>query len=158
MRMMLRHLREEKGLTQVKCAEYLQIPLRTYKRYESDETKINHIKYQYITERLNEYGLIDEEHGKLTIDQIKEICSPLFEQYSVDYCYLFGSYSKGTETETSDVDLLISMPINGLKFYELIELLREKLKKKVDLFDASQLNNNPTLIQEILRDGIKIYR
>ena len=157
LKMMLRQLREEKGLTQTKCAEYLQIPLRTYKRYELDETKVNRIKYQYITDRLNEYGIIDEEHGKLTIEQIREICSPLFEQYAVDYCYLFGSYSKGTETEKSDVDLLVSMPVDGLKFYELIELLRENLKKKVDLLDVSQLNNNPTLIQEILRDGVKIY-
>ena len=31
------------------------------------------------------------------------------------------------------------------------------LKKKVDLLDFAQLNNNPTLVQEILKDGIKIY-
>lgn len=155
--MMLRRLREEKGLTQVKCAEYLEIPLRTYKRYESNENNVNHIKYHYIIERLSKYGIIDEEHGTLTIDQIREICCPLFERYSVDYCYLFGSYSKGTETETSDVDLLISMPVDGLKYYELVELLRENLKKKVDLLDVSQLNNNPLLIQEILKDGVKIY-
>lgn len=44
-----------------------------------------------------------------------------------------------------------------MKFFELIELLREKLKKKVDLLDIAQLNNNPTLVQEILKYGIKIY-
>ncbi|MBP5311634.1 MAG: nucleotidyltransferase domain-containing protein [Clostridia bacterium] len=155
--MSLRQLREAKGLTQRNCSEYLQIPLRTYKRYESDETKINRIKYQYIIDQLNAYGLIDEEHGKLTIEQIKELCSSVFPSYSVEYCYLFGSYAKGTATETSDVDLLVSLPINGLKYLELIELLRENLKKKVDLLDVAQLNNNPELLQEILRDGIKIY-
>ena len=131
--MTLKELRESKGLTQIKCAEYLQIPLRTYKRYESNEGNVNHIKYQYILDRLNEFGLIDEEHGKLTIDEIRRTCVEVFKSYSVEYCYLFGSYSKGTETEASDVDLLISMPIDGLKFYELLELLRENLKKKVDL-------------------------
>ncbi len=155
--MSLRQLRVSKGLTQVKCAEYLQIPLRTYKRYEADDSKVDKIKYQYIISRLSEYGMIDEEHGKLTIEQIKEICKSVFPLYAVEYCYLFGSYSKGTETETSDVDLLISMPVDGLKFYELIELLREKLKKKVDLLDVAQLNNNPSLVQEILRDGVKIF-
>ena len=155
--MTIRQLRETKGLTQIKCAEYLQIPLRTYKRYESDETRVNKIKHEYIINRLISYGLIDEEHGKLTIKQITEICNDVFQSYSVEYCYLFGSYSRGTETETSDVDLLISMPVDGLKFYEIIELLREKLKKKVDVIDVTQLNNNPQLIQEILRDGIKIY-
>ena len=153
----IRQLRKEKGLTQSKCAEYLKIPLRTYKRYESNESSINRIKYQYIIERLNEYGLIDEEHGILTIGQIKEICSSIFPLYSVEYCYLFGSYSKGTETEASDVDLLVSMPVDGLKFYELTELLRENLKKKVDILYVAQLNNNPVLVQEILKYGIKIY-
>ncbi len=155
--MVLKQLREEKGLTQVKCAEYLQIPIRTYKRYEADDSKVDKIKYQYMIDRLTEYGMIDEEHGKLTVEQIREICGTVFPLYSVEYCYLFGSYSKGTETETSDVDLLVSMPVDGLKFYELIELLREKLKKKVDLLDVAQLNNNPSLVQEILRDGVKIY-
>ena len=155
--MAIKQMRESKGLTQNKCAEYLQIPLRTYKRYESDEDKIDRIKYKYILDRLNEYGLIDEEHGILTIEQIKEICNKIFKAYSVEYCYLFGSYSKGKEKETSDVDLLVSMPINGLKYFELVELLRENLKKKVDVLDVAQLNNNPTLVQEILRDGVKIY-
>lgn len=37
------------------------------------------------------------------------------------------------------------------------EELREELKKKVDLLDVLQLNNNQKLLQEILKDGIKIY-
>ena len=52
---------------------------------------------------------------------------------------------------------LISMPVNGLQFYELLERLREGLKKKVDLLDAAQLEHNPALTREILKDGIKIY-
>ena len=155
--MSLKQLRKQKGLSQAKCAEYLQIPVRTYKRYESDESKIDHIKYQYIITRLNEFGIIDEEHGKLTVEQIKDICGEIFPSYSVEFCYLFGSYAKGKETDTSDVDLLVSMPVNGLMFFELTELLREKLKKKVDVLDIAQLNNNQTLVQEILKDGVKIY-
>lgn len=155
--MSIKQLRLEKGLTQVKCAEYLKIPLRSYKRYEADDGKSNEIKYKYIIDRLNEYGRIDEEHGMLDTKQIKSICGSVFPLYSVEYCYLFGSYAKKTATEKSDVDLLVSVPINGLKFFELAEVLREKLKKKVDLLDVNQLNNNPDLVREILKDGIKIY-
>lgn len=75
----------------------------------------------------------------------------------MEYCYLFGSYAKGKATEKSDVDLLVAMPVDGMKFFELIEVLREQLKKKIDLLDIAQLENNPALVQEILRDGIKIY-
>ena len=154
--MSIKQLRIEKGMTQAQCADYLQIPVRTYKRYESNESKINVFKQKYILEKLNEFGRVDEEHGKLTIDDIKKICTDVFKNYSVDYCYLFGSYAKGKETEQSDVDLLVSA-LDGLKFYELVEVLRENLRKKVDLLDVSQLNNNPALMKEILKDGVKIY-
>ncbi len=155
--MTLRQYRESAGLSQSRCAEYLQIPLRTYKRYEADEGKVNRIKYQYIADRLQAYGYVDEEHGIRTVEQIREICGTILPAYSVEFCYLFGSYAKGTAKETSDVDLLVSIPEDGLRFYELLELLREKLRKRVDLLDIAQLNGNPTLIREILKDGIKIY-
>ena len=155
--MTLKELRKEKGLTQEACAKVVGVPLRTYIRYESDEGRRNNIKYRYIFEMLQKYGVIDEEHGLLTLEKIKETCSPLFEQYGVKYAYLFGSYAKKRATEQSDVDLLISMPVNGLRFYELVESLREALKKRVDLLDETQLDNNNTLVKEILQDGIKIY-
>ena len=155
--MTLKELRKEKGLTQEACAKVVGVPLRTYIRYESDEGRRNNIKYRYIFEMLQKYGVIDEEHGLLTVEKIKETCAPLFEQYGVKYAYLFGSYAKKRATEQSDVDLLISMPVNGLLFYELVEALREALKKRVDLLDETQLDNNHALVKEILQDGIKIY-
>ena len=93
-----------------------------------------------------------------TLENINRLVKPLADKYRVKEIYLFGSYAKGTAKETSDVDLLISMPVDGLKYYELLELLREKLKKKVDLLDVAQLNDNPALVQVILKEGIKIYR
>ena len=155
--MTLKELRIEKGLTQAACAKAIGIPMRTYVRYESDEGRKDTIKYRYIFETLQKYGVIDEDHGLLTVEKIREICTPLFERYNVRYAYLFGSYAKGKATEKSDVDLLISMPLNGLRFYEFVEVLRESLKKKVDLLDDTQLENNTVLVKEILQDGIKIY-
>lgn len=108
-------------------------------------------------EKLNKFGYIDEEHGIITIKQIKDVCSRVLKNYEVDFCYLFGSYAKGKAKETSDVDLLISVNVTGIKFFGLVEELRESLKKKVDLLDLNQLNNNEALVKEILKDGIKIY-
>ena len=155
--MTLKELRIEKGLTQAACAKAVGIPMRTYVRYESDEGRKDTIKYRYIFETLQKYGVIDEDHGLLTVEKIREICTPLFERYNVRYAYLFGSYAKGKATEKSDVDLLISMPLNGLRFYEFVEVLRESLKKKVDLLDDTQHENKTALVKEILQDGIKIY-
>ena len=122
-----------------------------------DESKINPIKYQYILDKLNNYRFVDEEHGILTIEQIKKSSAEVFADYTVEYCYLFGSYAKGKAKETSDVDLLVATAASGMEFFGFVESLRETLKKKVDVLDVAQLNNNPTLVQEILKDGIKIY-
>jgi len=56
-----------------------------------------------------------------------------------------------------DFDLLISSEISGLRFYELTEKLREALRKKIDLLDMKQLVGNEKLLNEVLKDGIKIY-
>ena len=70
---------------------------------------------------------------------------------------MFGLYAKRDASGSSDIDLLISTPITGLKYYELVETLREKLHKRVDVLDTKQLINNSNLLDEVLKDGIKIY-
>ena len=155
--MTLKELRKQKGLTQAKCASYLGVPLRTYQNYETDIRKADSIKYEYMMQKLEQYGFVDEEHGVLGIKVIKEVCSEVFADYNVEYCFLFGSYAKGKANEISDVDLLISTSAKGMRFYDLVETLREKLKKKVDVLNREQLNNNEALLDEILKDGVKIY-
>ncbi len=155
--MSLKGIRLQNNLTQEEAAQLLGVTRRTYVNYEAGRIDESSLKYKYVVETLQKASLIDETHGILTIDQIRKICSEIFKDYSVEYCYLFGSYAKGKATEKSDVDLLVAMPVDGMKFFELVELLREKLKKKVDLLDIAQLDNNLTLVQEILKDGIKIY-
>ena len=155
--MTLRELRKQKGLTQNECAVFLGIPLRTYQNYESDEKKSNSIKYHYMVQKLEQYGYVDESHGVLSLSDIKEKCGEIFSKYNVEYCYLFGSYAKGNATEQSDVDLLLSTTETGIRFYDLIESVREKLRKKADVLNKEQLINNEVLLDEILRDGVKIY-
>lgn len=155
--MSLKDIRLRSNLTQEEAAQLLGVTRRTYVNYEAGKIDESSLKYKYVVETLQKATLIDENHGILTIDQIRKICGEIFKDYSVEYCYLFGSYAKGKATEKSDVDLLAAMPVDGMKFFELIEVLREQLKKKIDLLDIAQLENNPALVQEILRDGIKIY-
>ena len=155
--MTLRELRKNKGITQQQAADFVGIPLRTYSNYETDPTKQTSIKYKYMMEKLFTYGYVDEENGILTIDEIKEACVSVLSGHPVEYCYLFGSYAKGKATPTSDVDLFVYTTVSGLKFYGLIEELREKLKKKVDVLDQKQIADNFDLTNEILKDGVKIY-
>ncbi len=81
----------------------------------------------------------------------------MFSNYDIEYCYLFGSYAKGKASNISDVDLFVSTSVTGLRYFGLVEQLRERLKKKVDLLNFNQIKDNTEVLNEILKDGIKIY-
>ena len=49
------------------------------------------------------------------------------------------------------------MPHKGFNFIGLSEDIRKALHKKIDLIRFNTLNNNLELINEIMKDGIKIY-
>ena len=153
----LKELRKSKNLTQEQAALLSKISLRSYKSYENDAAKVDSIKYNYMLELLSKYNAIDEEHGILSLSQIKEKCRSVFYEYQVTYAYVFGSYAKGSAKETSDVDILVSSEVKGLKFYGFVEKIKNALQKKVDVLDVGQLKDNPELLNEILKDGIKIY-
>ena len=153
----LNELRIDKKMTQQQVADLVGISLRSYKSYENEESKKGTAKYNYIVSELEKINPIDEEHGILEIEDIVKKCSKVFKDYDIKYCYLFGSYAKATAKHTSDVDLLISANVKGLEFYALVENIRTALHKKVDVLDSRQLNQNPELTEEILKDGIKIY-
>ena len=158
--MTLKELRTEYKISQLEAARILGIPERTYQRYESDENYGSVFKRNAFISILNEHLETTEEKGLLTIEQIKEKVSILFNtEYKgqIDFCYLFGSYAKGLANEKSDVDLYVSSSLTGLRFVGLIERLRQTLHKKVDLIRSSELNNNIDLVNEILKSGIKIY-
>lgn len=155
--MSIKELRKTLNLTQKEASKIVEIPLRTYVNYENDPAKEDTIKYQYIKEKLEEYGRIDETHGILTLEKIKKISSSVLSKYPVEYAYLFGSYAKEKATKTSDIDLLVSTSTTGMKFFGLIEELRQELKKKVEVITLSTLEDNQELLHEILKDGIKIY-
>lgn len=153
----LRDLRIKAKLTQLEAAKMFGISLRSYRDYENDPAKEKTIKYVYFVEQFNKMLLIDEQTGLITIDFIKETCAEVFKKYEIRSCYLFGSYAKGKAKPKSDVDLLVDTDVTGMAFFGLIEELRVSLHKVVDLLDIRQVIANPELLQEILKDGIKVY-
>uniref|UniRef100_A0A832I9V7 Nucleotidyltransferase n=1 Tax=Pseudothermotoga hypogea TaxID=57487 RepID=A0A832I9V7_9THEM len=73
-----------------------------------------------------------------SLEEIKEVLSEhkeeIREKYGVVILGVFGSYARGEQKETSDVDILIEIerPI-GLKFFELWDELEKLLGCEVDL-------------------------
>ena len=151
--MELKELRKNAGLTQPEAAAILNIPFRTYCRYEDEKKYEGSFKYNQFMSILGNY--VNEK--VLSIDSIKHVLKIVFEQYHVDSCYLFGSYAKGKATPESDIDLMIVTSVDGIEFYELISMLETKLHKKVDLLKLETAIQNVKLMNEILKDGIKVY-
>ena len=155
--MTLKEFRKSKNISQEQVAKLIGVSRRTYINYENDESKLSEFKRSIIIDAIEKSNLIDESHGVLTIDEIKKTCNEVFSKYDIKYAYLFGSYAKNKATATSDVDLLVEGNVEGLKYFEFLEVLRESLNKKVDVLDTAQLLKNNILLNDILKDGIKIY-
>lgn len=150
--------RKRLGISQTEAAKLLNISRRSYQTYEQiKDDKYGNYKYHYFVSTLKKETLLDEDHGVLSIDQIKKITKPIFDKDKSRVVYLFGSYARGEAKPTSDVDLLIDTDTDGLDFYELVEILRESLGKRIDLLDIRQVQSNKELLVNVLKDGIKIY-
>lgn len=154
--MNLVEIRKQNGLTQKEAATLIGIPYRTYIRYEENEGYSSSYKYRMIVDDLTNKLRVDEEHGILSSERIKSELLPIFRKYNINYCYLFGSYSRGEARENSDVDLLIDTDITGLQFFELVEEIRTALHKKIDLLRLKDLSSDNPIILEILKEGIRI--
>ncbi|MGE4456497.1 MAG: nucleotidyltransferase family protein [Arcobacteraceae bacterium] len=57
----------------------------------------------------------------------------LKEKYNVEKIGLFGSYATDNQKENSDVDIIVQMPSDFDKYYDLKEFLEANLQKTVDL-------------------------
>lgn len=156
--MKLFDLRKEYGLSQIKAAEICAIPLRTYIRYEQNDSYGSALKRTAMIVALKDACEITEEKGILSLEQIIErVRNIIAKKYrdSVTMCYLFGSYAKGYATEKSDIDLLVSTDLQGFKYVGLAEDIHIVLHKNIDLNNFN--NASSELIYEVMKDGIKIY-
>jgi predicted nucleotidyltransferase len=92
----------------------------------------------------------------LTREKITSILSEkseyLAEAYGVKKIGLFGSYAKGTQTEVSDIDIIVEFetPL-GFKFMEFADYLENILGKPVDVLTVGGLQGIriPHVVQSI---------
>lgn len=93
-------------------------------------------------------------NGIFTIQSIKELVEPIAQKYKVQAIYLFGSYARGDADESSDLDFLV---FGGESFkltmiFSLAEELRIVLKKKVDVFEISEINRDSEFYNTIMKE------
>ena len=96
--------------------------------------------------------------GKYTVDEIKNIVAPIAQEYGVDSLYLFGSYSKGSASEKSDIDLLIDKgkirSLFALTGFRLA--LEDALRLPVDLVTSDISDKN--FLRLIADEEVLLYR
>ena len=94
-----------------------------------------------------------------TINDIKRMLSEVLNNTDVEKAILFGSYAKNTPTKNSDIDILIDSKgkIKGLKFFAIIDIIREKFDKDVDVIEKSEIDANSTIEKEIEETGVVVY-
>ena len=95
----------------------------------------------------------------LTIAEIQQKLTPIFEENRIKKAILFGSYASGAATENSDIDLWIDDEghIRGLMFFGIRSEVEDTLNKEVDLIVEREIIPNSKIATEIKQKGIVIY-
>ena len=94
-----------------------------------------------------------------TLEDIKKMLNEVLMYTEVEKAILFGSYAKNKPTEQSDIDIIIDSngKIKGLKYFAIIDMIKEKFNKDVDVIEKTEIDKNSKIEKEIERTGIIVY-
>ncbi len=74
------------------------------------------------------------------LNKLRDLKPILYREYSVRQIGLFGSFSNDTNTEDSDIDLLVEFEGSvGWKYFSLEIYLESVFERKIDLVTKSAL-------------------
>lgn len=92
-----------------------------------------------------------------TIDEIKSIAVEVAKEYGVEKVALFGSYARGEQNDTSDIDFVIEKGnIRGLfQFCSFVNALEERFGTHVDVITYNSLKQ--LSIGGVLEDEVVLY-
>ncbi|WP_053217387.1 type VII toxin-antitoxin system MntA family adenylyltransferase antitoxin [Virgibacillus senegalensis] len=88
------------------------------------------------------------------LEQLKSILNEQLAKEKV-HIYLFGSWARQEEKQSSDIDIAIEsdIPLSPFKWIELIEQIEEStIPYKVDVVDLRDANE--ALVQQVKEEGI----
>jgi hypothetical protein len=105
---------------------------------------------------IERHDIMGKDSASREIEEIRHKIAPLLKKEGVTRASIFGSYARGEQKKSSDIDILIEVKKGtGLfKFVGIKQELEKKLGKKVDLLTYKSIH--PLLKDEIFRDEKRI--
>lgn len=93
-----------------------------------------------------------------TLENINRLVKPLADKYRAKEIYLFGSYARGEADEDSDLNFLVygGEDFKLTNILALGEELREVLKKKVDIFEIREVNQDSDFYKTIMKEKVLV--
>jgi predicted nucleotidyltransferase len=92
----------------------------------------------------------------MNINEIKRKIIPILLKHNIKKASIFGSYARGEQKETSDIDILVEFG-EGKSLLDLVRLkyeLEEVLGKEVDVLTYNSIH--PLLKEKILNEAVNI--
>ena len=95
----------------------------------------------------------------ISMEEISQRLTPVFDENGITRAVVFGSYAKGTASETSDLDIVIETEphIRGLKYYGVLGRVVDVLGMEVDMIPRRSIKPNSPIEKEINETGRVIY-
>ncbi len=102
------------------------------------------------------FNIKTEDKIKKTLEKIKYQIIKVLKNNKIKKAGIFGSYARGENKKSSDIDILIQ-PEENMSLFDISGLkieLEEILRKRVDLISYKYIH--PSLKEEILKSEVKI--
>ena len=99
---------------------------------------------------------LKEDKIKESLKKIRVVIVKILKKYRIKKASIFGSYAKGNQKKSSDIDILVE-PSKNLSLLDLSGLkieLEKKLGKSVDIVSYKYIH--PRLREEILENQVEI--
>lgn len=95
--------------------------------------------------RINRDCIIHEELRRifLKFELADKIIARELVQYDIRYALIYGSFAKGTETESSDIDLLVIGQVSKDRFYQSVSSIESRIGREINaiVWDDQQFSS-----------------